>query len=303
MIRYSIFLGLIALCTSLSSHAQNAYFPTKGIITFEKEVYIRARMREMTNKMGKQNPGMMMRFGGSIDDMPEKSSSLFTMYFDEDETLMQSAEDQAAGTTGRGGAGRGGAGRGSQGMSGNTRSSSISSGGATITINHGGFGGGSRGNDKIMYQNLKEQVSEVAMELDEKIILKDSLQQITWRFTNEYRNIAGYECRRVNGATADSLYVIAFYSDQIPLSAGPALISGLPGMVLGLVIPEMHINYWARNVEFTVDNVPSQWRDKKSKPMSMQDFLKTMGNNRFFGGGAAAGSSQLRRNLLENLIY
>ncbi len=302
MIRTSIFLGLIAVCTSLSSLAQHAYFPTKGIITFEKEVYVRARMREMTNNMEKQNRGMMMRFGGNINDIPEKTSSFFNLHFDEDETLMLAVEEsnKSSGTSGSATITRStGSGRG--GQSGSMQMSTSS--GANIRVSSGGFGHASRKSDKIIYQNLKQQISEVAMELDDKIILKDSLQPITWRFTNEYRNIAGYECRRVNGATADSLYVIAFYTDQIPLSAGPALVNGLPGMVLGLAIPEMHINYWARSIAFTVDNVPSDWRDKKSKAMSMQEFLKTLGNNRMFGGGGNTGASQIKRNIMENLIY
>src|SRR5690606_26638399 len=110
-------------------------------------------------------------------------------------------------------------------------------------------------NNKVLYQNLKDQTVEIQVEIDEKYILSDSLSPITWRFTDEYRNIAGYECRRVNGATPDSLYLIAYYTDQIPVSAGPALSHGLPGMIMGLVIPEMHIHYWATNVAYSNEPV------------------------------------------------
>jgi len=269
--------------------AQHAYFPHKGIISYEKEVYVRARMREMTNRTDGRNRGMMMRFGGNINDVPEKNSSMFTLRFDEDETLMvpAEAEEQAenTATASRGGAGGRGGNRNINRRTGapNARQSTRP------------------GEHKVYYQNLRNGTSELELYLDEKYLLQDSLQEITWRFTDEYRNIAGYDCRRVNGATPDSLYIVAFYTDQIPISGGPALVHGLPGMILGLAIPEMHINYWARKVDFVVDNVPNQWRDKKSKPMTMNDFFDALGNNRFFGGGS--NPQQQRRNLMENLIY
>ncbi|MCC2599087.1 GLPGLI family protein [Sphingobacterium sp. FBM7-1] len=279
------------ICCSVciaETRAQHAYFPSKGIISFEKEVYLRARIREMANQTDGRNRGMMMRFGSNIDDVPEKNSTMFTLRFDEDETLMLPAEEAEATsnntTTSRATGNRGG-----------NRNSNRRNGSTNIRQST------RPGEHKVYYQNLQHGISELEIDLDEKYLLKDSLQHITWRFTDEYRNIAGYDCRRVNGATPDSLYIVAFYTDQIPISGGPALVHGLPGMILGLAIPEMHINYWARQVDFVVDNVPNQWRDKKSKPITMTEFFDALGNNRFFGGGA--NPQQKRRNLLENLIY
>lgn len=279
----SLFLG--------TARGQHAYFPVKGMISFEKEVYLRARIREMSSKAGGENRGMMMRFGGNIDEVPEKNSSMFTLQFDEDETLMRPVESEGQNTgAGRtGGPPRGGAGGGRQ------QANRAAQGMARTSMRGGG-------QEKIFYQNLKDTSMLFQIELDEKYLLKDSLQNITWRFTDEYREIAGYECRRVNGATPDSLYIVAFYTDQIPVSGGPAMVHGLPGMILGLAIPEMHINYWARKVDFIVDNVPQGWKDKKSKEMSLPDFFNSLGNNRMFGGGGG-NAKQVRRNLLENLIY
>ncbi len=264
--------------------AQHAYFPIKGKITFEKEVYVKARMRDMQNRSGNRNPGMMNRWGGNIDDMPEKNSSMFVLQFDEDETLMM-PQDVMEGTT--------------SSSPGRLPPPRVMAGGRGGMRTSGGFGGQQK---KVYYQNFKTGETEIELEIDEKYLLKDSLQNITWRFTDEYRNIAGYECRRVNGATADSLYIVAFYTDQIPLSGGPVLVNGLPGMILGLAIPEMHINYWARQVDFTVDNVSKQWRDKKNKELTVDEFFKSLTNNRAFGNRNNS-RSQIRRNILEGLIY
>ncbi|WP_437920706.1 GLPGLI family protein [Sphingobacterium sp. LRF_L2] len=296
MNNYIYLIFVVAICSTITPlQAQHAYFPIKGVISFEKEVYLRARIREMSTKPGGENRGMMMRFGGDINNMPEKNSSMFSLQFDEDETLMRPTESDNSTNTNF-----------SSRNSGSGRNTGSSRNGRPQNNTGPGGNPGNRGmrgpsQDKIYYQNLKQGTSQIEMQLDDKYLLQDSLQQITWRFTDEYREIAGYECRRVNGATPDSLYIVAFYTDQIPVSGGPALVHGLPGMILGLAIPEMHINYWARKVEFIVDNVPKQWSDKKSKEMQMREFFDSLQNNRMFGG--SGNPNQTRRNLLENLIY
>jgi len=277
LIYIALFFGSVS-----ETIAQHAYFPMKGTIMFDREVYTRARTRElMQEHSDNRNPRIVMRHEGNINEIPEKTVSQFLLQFDEDETLMQPYEQEENTTA--------------------TPNRPIrSSGSRNRNIRQGINRSSQQG--KIYYQNIKTQEAEIALELDEKYLLQDSLQNITWRFTDEYRNIAGYECRRVNGATPDSLYIVAFYTDQIPLSAGPVLTHGLPGMILGLAIPEMHINYWATKVDFSVENVPKQWRDKKNKILTTEQFFESLNNNRIFGG-SGSDPRQRRRNLLENLIY
>jgi len=90
---------------------------------------------------------------------------------------------------------------------------------------------------------------------DATYLVKDSIRKIRWKLTEELRDIAGYSCRRANGITQDSLYVVAFYTDQIPVSGGPESFTGLPGMILQLVLPHEHINWIASKV--TVGPVPA----------------------------------------------
>ncbi|MCW8310649.1 GLPGLI family protein [Sphingobacterium thalpophilum] len=85
----------------------------------------------------------------------------------------------------------------------------------------------------------------------EKIIVEDTMKRIKWKITDEYREIAGYNCRRANGITPDSVYVIGYYCNEIPISGGPESINGLPGMILGLVVPSQHVSYFATKVELS----------------------------------------------------
>ena len=83
--------------------------------------------------------------------------------------------------------------------------------------------------------------------------VEDSIPGIEWKLSNETRVIAGYNCRKAVGRIMDSVYVFAFYSDEITISGGPCSISGLPGMILGLTIPRMYTSWIATKVN--VNNV------------------------------------------------
>lgn len=83
--------------------------------------------------------------------------------------------------------------------------------------------------------------------------VEDSIPLIEWRLTNENRIIAGYNCRKAVGKIMDSVYVFAFYSNEISISGGPCSISGLPGMILGMTIPRMYASWIATKV--VVDKV------------------------------------------------
>ncbi|NII84151.1 MULTISPECIES: GLPGLI family protein [unclassified Pedobacter] len=88
---------------------------------------------------------------------------------------------------------------------------------------------------------------------EDTYLVKDSLRKINWKITDETREIAGYECRRANAIIMDSIYVVAYYSNQIAVSGGPESFTGLPGMILGLALPHQNITWFATKVtEVTV---------------------------------------------------
>ncbi len=85
-------------------------------------------------------------------------------------------------------------------------------------------------------------------------IVDDSIPAIKWKVTHESRMIAGFNCRKAEGKISDSVYVFAFYTDEILIPGGPCSINGLPGMILGLTIPRMYTSWIATKV--VVNNVP-----------------------------------------------
>ena len=76
-------------------------------------------------------------------------------------------------------------------------------------------------------------------------LVKDSLRRYQWKITEEFRKIAGFNCRRAETIIMDSVYVIAFYTDAIMAPGGPESFNGLPGMILGVVMPRLNVTYFA----------------------------------------------------------
>jgi GLPGLI family protein len=78
--------------------------------------------------------------------------------------------------------------------------------------------------------------------------VEDSMPKMEWRLTSETRNIAGFNCKKAVSKIFDSVYVFAFYTEEIMIPGGPCSINGLPGMILGLTIPRLFTSYIATKV-------------------------------------------------------
>jgi GLPGLI family protein len=98
-------------------------------------------------------------------------------------------------------------------------------------------------------------------------LVTDSLRKIKWKITDDTRIIAGYNCRRANGVMMDSIYVVAFYSNEIHISGGPESFNGLPGMILGVAVPHENVTWFATKVTETALSIQLS-APKKGKPVN-----------------------------------
>jgi GLPGLI family protein len=96
-------------------------------------------------------------------------------------------------------------------------------------------------------------------------LIADSIPFIKWKITNESRQIAGFNCRKAVGKIMDSVYVFAFYTDDITISGGPCSVSGLPGMILGLTIPRLYTSFIATKISVNNVNVAAIKPDTAKK--------------------------------------
>lgn len=102
----------------------------------------------------------------------------------------------------------------------------------------------------FVFQDFIGMTTMMSRQVFEKsYLIKDSLKKFTWKISNESRDIAGFECRKATTKIADSVVVVAFYTDQIPVLGGPENFNGLPGMILGIAIPRLALTIFATKLE------------------------------------------------------
>ena len=82
---------------------------------------------------------------------------------------------------------------------------------------------------------------------------------------DEVRTIANYKCRKAVSVMCDSVYIVAFYSEDIPVSGGPEMFGNLPGMILEIAIPRLHTTWIATKVDITTPEEKKLVPPKKGK--------------------------------------
>ena len=239
MKKFIIFTTALLILSSSLSFAQNAHFTTAGVIEYEKTINMYALFKKDINK---DNESFLQpAYEQYKKNQPQFKKLKSTLAFAGDKTLFTPIEDDAT--------------------------------------NNGSFWG----DDAMVKQNNTTFIDLVAGTLisqkqvfEENFLLKDTLRKIHWKITDETREIAGYTCRRANALVLDSVYLVAFYTDQIPVSGGPEAFTGLPGMILGLAMPHENITWFATKVTETYPDAKALTPPKKGKPVNYKQLQETL---------------------------
>lgn len=108
------------------------------------------------------------------------------------------------------------------------------------------------GNDNIVFTDIDQHRSVSQKTVYDNVFnVQDSVRKIDWKITPDTRTIAGIECRKAIAVIMDTVFVVAFYAEQIVTSGGPESFSGLPGMILGLAVPRLFTTWFATKLELT----------------------------------------------------
>jgi GLPGLI family protein len=219
-------LILISLLFSGSTLlAQNLNFITDGVIEYEKSVNMYTLMQKQVTSA---NEAMMKTMIESYKkNQPQFKTMKSNLTFAKDKTLFEPVVPATNTSYGP---------------------QAINVLGGVVMLNTGNPPEIEQNN--IIYTDVATNTSVSQKTVYEQTFLvKDVARPIKWKITDEVREIAGYQCRRANGLMMDSIYVVAFYTDDIPVSGGPESFSGLPGMILGAVLPDEHVTWYAKTVQ------------------------------------------------------
>jgi GLPGLI family protein len=131
--------------------------------------------------------------------------------------------------------------------------------------------------DNIVYTELeRKSVKSLKNVFEQTFLLQDSVKQLEWRMTDEIRTIAGFDCRKAVARICDSVYVVAFYTEEITVSGGPESFYGLPGMILGLAVPRLYTTWFATKVELVPPTEKDFAISSKGKKVTNTELLKTL---------------------------
>lgn len=133
------------------------------------------------------------------------------------------------------------------------------------------------GQPNIVFNDLEAHISTTQKKVYEELfVVKDTTRKITWKITDETRQIAGFTCRRANALVMDSIYVVAFYTEQIAVSGGPESFTGLPGMILGVALPHENVTWFATKVTDITIEPKILLPPKKGKAVSNKELYTTL---------------------------
>jgi GLPGLI family protein len=131
--------------------------------------------------------------------------------------------------------------------------------------------------DNEVYSDYKTRKYIARKSVFEKtFLIEDSLRNTTWKITNDFREIAGFNCRRATTVIMDSVFVVAFYTDEIMISGGPESFNGLPGMIMGLVITRLHTTWYATKVQVNGVDEKNITPPKSGKKTDNEQLLNTL---------------------------
>lgn len=235
-------LSMVLFLATVVVKAQNVRFVTQGTIEYEKRVNAYALIKEQIKIWGDEDIYYTTAFENYQKNNPQFKTAKSKLVFNNETTAFIPEEEAIA-------------------SSNNWFSSLVQFQQANSTLT-----------------NLKTGLSTTQKKVyDETYMVSDSTRKINWKITDEYRNIAGYNCRRANALVMDSVYVVAFYSDEIAVSGGPESFSGLPGMILGLALPHEHVTWFATSVTdvpVTADKLKIPTKGKPVNNKQLYDILK-----------------------------
>lgn len=218
--------------------AQHAYFVQSGKIEFEKRVNMYAKLK---GRITKDNVFMEKIYEEYRKTQPQFTTSKSVLSFSSEKSIYQFLEEDK------------------QGMSAFAND-------PWIMVKNS------------IYRSFKtDSITAIRKVYDEDFVVKDKKPAILWKITNEVREIAGYQCKRANGLILDSIYVVAFYSEEIIPSGGPESFSGLPGMILGVALPHENVTWFATKVEVDKPLLTSPMQlPRRAKQVTQKEYEESL---------------------------
>lgn len=131
--------------------------------------------------------------------------------------------------------------------------------------------------ENVVFTDLKNNhVAAAKLIFEERFLVEDSLRKLEWKIMDEIRVIADYKCRKAVSRICDSVYVVAFYTEDIPASGGPEMFGGLPGMIMQIAVPRLHTTWIATKVDIIPPRPEDLKKPSKGKKVNQEELYTNL---------------------------
>lgn len=125
---------------------------------------------------------------------------------------------------------------------------------------------------KDILKDYKSQKYRLQQFLVNYYEIEDALPKMDWKLSNEAKDISGYSCNKATTNYRGRSYT-TWYTKDIPVSDGPYLFYGLPGLILHLEDSEQQFIFSLEGLQKV--EKPIYWRNEKRwNKISVKDFYK-----------------------------
>ena len=89
--------------------------------------------------------------------------------------------------------------------------------------------------------------------IDNQFIYEEKMPAIEWQLTDSVKMVSGYRCHRAETEVYGRKWIV-WYAPEIPLSYGPYILGGLPGLILEAVDSEHLFSFTTVGIENITDD-------------------------------------------------
>ena len=123
---------------------------------------------------------------------------------------------------------------------------------------------------KVYYDFKKKQKLEQVEYLTRTFLVSSEIEAVPWKLGNEKKKILDYTCMSAS-MTLDDQDIVAWFAPEIPVSLGPSIFGGLPGLILA-VERNGETAYVATSVQFAPPAEESLVKPDKGSQVSVEEF-------------------------------
>ena len=147
-------------------------------------------------------------------------------------------------------------------------------------------------NDVVFYDFTNAKKTEQREMMEKKFIVTDSIHKLDWKLNGETQTLLGHVCQKAtaqragkrtqmtmdNGKMerkeiADTSNIVAWFTTDIPVPAGPEVQGQLPGLILALDVNNGRMIYNAVEISAKAD-VASIKEPTKGKKVTPDEYVK-----------------------------